>query len=163
MDFNVLLEMKRALKLIYVMSCLLLATGVGALAWSLINPPELEVRDGSGIGNMTGDTFWGGSIYGFEADRVRRIAIPRKVGVEPLYYYFRVPMTDPEFNKFMSMSGKFQAFSISSPESVPELSKAPDWLPYDSRGRPVAHVSGPGGPSSHIYRDESGYTIFRTD
>ncbi len=140
----------------------MLALCVGVLAWSLISPPKLEIRDGSGVGNMRGDTFRGGAIYGFDADRVRRVAISKKFGVEPLYYYFRVPMTDREFDDFISMSGEFQAFSISSTDSVPELSNAPDWLPSDCRGEPIAHLSDPNEPSSYIYRDGAGYTIFRT-
>ena len=154
--------MSRIPKVIYILGCLALAVGVVAIAlWSFYEP-ELDIRDGSGIGNMRGDTFHGGVIYNLESDRVRRVAIRREVGVEPLHWFFRVPMTDKQFSDLVLMSGDFVAMEFTHTDSIPDLTNAPDWLPVEDGEEPLGQLSGPGGPSTHVYRDPAGYTIFRT-
>ena len=133
--------------------------------YSAIDWPE----DGNGR-KATADRWLGGVFYGIEADKIRRVARPEKIGVDAdsIKFYVRIPLDEKVYQELMDTlrfnddyaywRGDFYA-----PES---MVMKPEWFPAPTEANYVSTAKmgvTKGSPtwSFHVFRaDDSALHLF---
>ncbi|MEC5129221.1 hypothetical protein VSU19_20845 [Verrucomicrobiales bacterium BCK34] len=83
-------------------------------------------------GHSNKDRWRSGTVFGHNADRIRREALPDRVGVDvnSLTFYMSVPMSDFEFEVFLDRLAKTKEYEFRADGSWPhkDFRLPPDWF-----------------------------------
>lgn len=111
------------------------------LSISLLKVTTVDIRDSSDTSNLNSDVFFGGEVLGLHADKVRRVAEKRKIGIDAdtLQFFMRVPISKSDFLNHVGA----RDFDVTSKKYLyyQKNPHSPEWFPKQNTSNFIGSVS----------------------
>ena len=113
-------------------------------------------------GDSDKDHWRGGEFFGFKADKIRWLAMPKGENVDgdSVKFFVRLPMTDQVFNELilrLQSSDEFAYRSLDSFSSA-DLFLTPDWFPRPDEAKVVCSARDESSWPVLVVRGRDGFT-----
>jgi len=111
------------------------------------------------------DSWRSGEIYGFKADRIRRVARPKASGVDAksITFYMSVRMSKEDFSSFLNRLEQDKKYEFRFGGGFPynDILLPPDWFPAISQENFIGFAKDDSSWSVYIFRPtDSDHTFF---